>query len=444
MITQFYIELLEGPGQGRNFTFTKERVRVGRAPDNDLVLVDGSVSRYHCELMVRGTAVELSDAHSTNGVKLNGRKLQDVALLRDLDVIELGRLQLRFHQGNQPTADGTPSAVQDTNATSLLSTTQMLPAEGESSESEAEAIAREYQSPTQLYTSSVSEKVLQRRQEQRSQRSSILLLATIVVFALVGIISMVMVSGGDEGIAVQLPSFQMDAGLADERFGTGEDLTEITPQGLAISFQTRLNRATFSGNWLAEDGDVEFEIRLNGIRVENLLVRMPGTIQSFSYSLPRGEIREGRNVLELVALGRTPELRWWFDNLKVLESTPKGETCAGEADSRARLIALLEGEVENKPGDMYRAVEDLRRWATNCSATLSAARLNQTRSWVDRGRSWLASVKRKALFEAERALRIGNRAEAIALLEAAMEEFPALGTSEREDLKAKVRQLSIP
>ena len=101
---------------------------------------------------------------------------------------------------------------------------------------------------------------------------------------------MVMVSGGDEGIAVQLPSFQMDAGLADERFGTGENLTETTPQGLAISFQTRLNRATFSGNWLAEDGDVEFEIRLNGIRVENLLVRMPGTVQSFSYSLPRGEI----------------------------------------------------------------------------------------------------------------------------------------------------------
>ena len=107
-------------------------------------------------------------------------------------------------------------------------------------------------------------------------------------------------------------------------------------------------------------------------------------------------------------------------------------------------MPLLEGEVENKPGDMYRAVEDLRRWATNCSATLSAARLNQTRSWVDRGRSWLASVKRKALFEAERALRIGNRTEAIALLEAAMEEFPELGTSEREDLKAKVRQLSIP
>ena len=90
----------------------------------------------------------------------------------------------------------------------------MLPAEGESSESEAEAIAREYQSPTQLYTSSVSEKVLQRRQEQRSQRSSILLLATIVVFALIGIISMVMVSGGDEGIAVQLPEFPDGCGFS--------------------------------------------------------------------------------------------------------------------------------------------------------------------------------------------------------------------------------------
>ncbi len=444
MATPFYIELLEGPGQGRTFTFSKDRVRVGRAPDNDLVLVDGSVSRYHCELIVRGSAVELSDAHSTNGVKLNGRKLADVVVLRDLDVIELGRLQLRFHQGDQPSVEGSLSAVPESTATSLLSTTQMLPAEGESSETEAEAIAREYQSPTQLYTSSVSEKVLQRRQEQRSQRSSVLLLGTIVLFALAGLISMMMVSSGSEGLAAQLPTFQMDAGLADERFGTEASSTELTPKGLAIGFQTRLLRATFSGNWFAEDGDVEFEIRLNGIRVENLLVRMPGTVQSFSYSLPRGEIREGRNVLELVALGRTPELRWWFDNLKILESAPRGETCAGEADSRARLIALLEGEAENQPGDMYRAVEDLRRWAINCSATLSAARLNQTRSWIDRGRSWLASVKRKALFEAERALRVGNRAEAISLLKAAMEEFPQLGTSEREDLKAKVRQLSIP
>ena len=92
---------------------------------------------------------------------------------------------------------------------------------------------------------------------------------------------------------------------------------------------------------------------------------------------------------------------------------------------------------------MYRAVEDLRRWATNCSATLSAARLNQTRSWVDRGRSWLASVKRKALFEAERlyVLVIGLR---LSRFWRRRWEFPELGTSEREDLKAKVRQLSIP
>ena len=112
MITQFYIELLEGPGQGRTFTFTKDRVRVGRAPDNDLVLVDGSVSRYHCELMVRGAAVELSDAHSTNGVKLNGRKLQDVALLRDLDVIELADFSLLIKVTSLQLRNAQP--VQDT------------------------------------------------------------------------------------------------------------------------------------------------------------------------------------------------------------------------------------------------------------------------------------------------------------------------------------------
>ena len=171
---------------------------------------------------------------------------------------------------------------------------------------------------------------------------------------------------------------------------------------------------------------------------------MPGTVQNFSYSLPRGEIRNGNNVLELIALGHTPELIWWFDNLKILESVPRGETCAGEADSRARLIGLLEGDVPAEPGTMFRAVEDLARWSSNCSATLSAARLNQTRSWIERGESWLAARKRKALFEAEKALRVGNRSDAIEILKTAMEEFPELGTSDREDLKAKIRQLSIP
>ena len=443
MTTPFYIELLEGPGQGRTFTFSKERVRVGRAPDNDLVLVDGSVSRYHCEIGVRLDAVELKDAHSTNGVKLNGRKLNDVAQLRDLDIIELGRLRLRFHQGELPAREPTIEAVAETTSTSLLSTTQMLPAEGDV-EMQAEAIAREYQSPTQLYTSSMSEKVLQRRQEQRSQRSSVILLSVIVTFAILGIVSMIMVSKSDQGSVAELPTYQMDADLADERFGTDASATVKTPKGLAITFQTHLMRATFSGSWFAEGGDVEFEIRINGVRVENLLVRIPGTVQSFSYSLPRGEIRKGKNVLELIALGQTPELVWWFDSLKVLESVPRGKTCAGEADSRARLIGLLEGDLNTEPGTMYRAVEDLSRWASNCSATLSAARLNQTRSWIERGESWLAARKRRALFEAEKALRVGNRAEAVEILEAAMDEFPVLGTSGREDLKAKIRQLSIP
>lgn len=442
-MTPFSIELLEGPGQGRTFSFNKQKVRIGRAPDNDLVLVDGSVSRYHCELRVRGDSVHLDDAHSTNGVKLNGRKLNDIAQLRDLDIIELGRLRLRFHHGSQPSRESSRLPVGETTATSLLSTTQMLPAEGDV-EMEAEAIAQEYQSATQLYTASVSEKVLQKRQEQHSQRSSVILLSVIATFALIGIISMMIVSGENDGVIAQLPTFQMDADLSEERFGTAASVTQETPKGFAIIFQTHLMRATFLGNWFAIDGDVEFEIRLNGVRVENLLVRIPGNVQGFSYSLPRGEIREGKNVLELIALGDTSQLSWWFDSLRVLESAPRGETCAGEADSRARLIGLLDGGMTGDPGSMYVAIEDLVQWETNCSATLSAARLDQTRSWIARGRSWLAAKKRKALFEAERALRIGNRSEAIEILTAAMAEFPELGTSDREDLKAKIRQLSIP
>ena len=71
-------------------------VRIGRAPDNDLVIDDLLVSRYHAELQVGtdGTA-EISDVGSHNGTFVNGQ-LVDRAAVRELDVIGIGHHQLRY------------------------------------------------------------------------------------------------------------------------------------------------------------------------------------------------------------------------------------------------------------------------------------------------------------------------------------------------------------
>ncbi len=74
-------------------------VRIGRAPDNDIVLDDLVVSRYHAEL--RGTAdtgFELTDLGSFNGTFVNGSQT-DRARLGDGDVVSIGHHRLRLATG---------------------------------------------------------------------------------------------------------------------------------------------------------------------------------------------------------------------------------------------------------------------------------------------------------------------------------------------------------
>ena len=71
------------------------RVRIGRDPDNDLVLEDLQVSRRHAELLGTGERWELRDLGSHNGTYVNGRPVT-TAELSPGDVIGIGAHVLRF------------------------------------------------------------------------------------------------------------------------------------------------------------------------------------------------------------------------------------------------------------------------------------------------------------------------------------------------------------
>lgn len=64
-------------------------LRIGRAPDNDLVLRDGRVSRHHGQLTPRGGTWIYRDLGSTNGSFLNGTRVTEIALGPG-DVLRLG------------------------------------------------------------------------------------------------------------------------------------------------------------------------------------------------------------------------------------------------------------------------------------------------------------------------------------------------------------------
>lgn len=68
---------------------------VGRDTGNDLRLVEDGVSGRHCELRVTRAGVMVRDSRSTNGVFVNGQRVEEARLHRG-DVIELGGARLRF------------------------------------------------------------------------------------------------------------------------------------------------------------------------------------------------------------------------------------------------------------------------------------------------------------------------------------------------------------
>lgn len=82
---------------GQSFAVLRSPTRVGRLPDNDIVLDDRRVSRHHAELIERGSRWMIRDTGSTNGTAVNGQVVREAALKRG-DEISLGGLEVTWEQ----------------------------------------------------------------------------------------------------------------------------------------------------------------------------------------------------------------------------------------------------------------------------------------------------------------------------------------------------------
>ncbi|HEY2447685.1 MAG TPA: BTAD domain-containing putative transcriptional regulator [Mycobacterium sp.] len=70
--------------------------RIGRRPDNDIVLDDDDVSRYHAVIIDTGGSFVISDLRSTNGILVHGRRIRTSATLTDGDQIRIGGYEFVF------------------------------------------------------------------------------------------------------------------------------------------------------------------------------------------------------------------------------------------------------------------------------------------------------------------------------------------------------------
>lgn len=74
------LRVVDPDGRTRDVVVPPEGLTIGRATDNDLVAVDGRVSRHHGRIVGRRGTLVYSDLGSTNGSRVNGVAVTEVVL----------------------------------------------------------------------------------------------------------------------------------------------------------------------------------------------------------------------------------------------------------------------------------------------------------------------------------------------------------------------------
>jgi adenylate cyclase len=87
------------PDGGSDVVFlSKTKMTLGRFKDNDIVLPDPRISRYHAEVEKEDQGFVIKDLGSHNQVRVNGQKIKSI-LLKDGDEIKIGPIKLVYLTG---------------------------------------------------------------------------------------------------------------------------------------------------------------------------------------------------------------------------------------------------------------------------------------------------------------------------------------------------------
>jgi hypothetical protein len=92
--------LISRPSQGNQqvYSIEKPRVRIGRQLDNDVIVPDKNVGRYHAVIEYQGGQFILKDLETVNGTTVNKVPVMGPRALRNNDVIMIGKYEFLFER----------------------------------------------------------------------------------------------------------------------------------------------------------------------------------------------------------------------------------------------------------------------------------------------------------------------------------------------------------
>ena len=86
---------------GKEIALASGPVKIGREPDNHIVISDSSVSRYHATISVGPTAAVLTDNGSSNGTYVANQRVSTARVLNEGDRVRFGDVEFRFRAGGR-------------------------------------------------------------------------------------------------------------------------------------------------------------------------------------------------------------------------------------------------------------------------------------------------------------------------------------------------------
>ena len=104
---RLYLVTLAGVHTAKQtYALQQEVTTIGRSSDNDIVLRDNKVSRYHARITANDGTYYVEDLNTANGVQVNDAVIAAPMPLGDGDTISIGQSVLEYRTVSNPSAYG--------------------------------------------------------------------------------------------------------------------------------------------------------------------------------------------------------------------------------------------------------------------------------------------------------------------------------------------------